>query len=106
VRVSELSAATGVTVPTLKYYLREGLLLAGQLSSANQASYDESHVARVRLIRALIEVGNLPVATAKTVLAAIDTPDMPLSWIFGVAQRAISDVSLYAPIKGKTDGTR
>jgi len=105
-RVSELSAVTGVTVPTLKYYLREGLLAAGQLTSANQASYDDSHVARVRLIRALIEVGNLPVATAKTVLEAIDTPDMPLTWIFGVAQFAISDASLYAPVEPDSPGLR
>lgn len=105
-RVSELSETTGVTVPTLKYYLREGLLPPGVRSSANQASYDESHVARVRLIRALIDVGNLPVATAKTVLEAIDTPDLPLTWVFGVAQHAISDASLYTPIEGATSGTR
>lgn len=105
-RVSELSAATGVTVPTLKYYLREGLLPAGQLSSANQASYGDLHVARVRLIRALIEVGNLPVATAKTVLGAIDEPGMPLTWVFGVAQHAISDASLYDPLEGDTAGVR
>lgn len=105
-RVSELSATTGVSVPTLKYYLREGLLPAGELTSANQAHYDESHVARVRVIRALIDVGNLSVATAKNVLAAIDTPDMPLTWIFGVAQYAISDTSLYAPIEEETEGSR
>lgn len=105
-RISELSATTGVPVPTVKYYLREGMLQPGELSSANQASYDEAHMARVRLIRALIEVGNLPIATAKTVLAAIDTPDLPITWVFGVAQHAISDASLYAPIAGDTDGTR
>ena len=105
-RISELNTATGVTVPTIKYYLREGLLSAGQLTSANQASYDESHVARVRLIRALIEVGNLPIATVKTVLEAIDTPGRPLSWIFGVAQHAISDASLYVPLEGESEGTR
>lgn len=105
-RVSELSTATGVTVPTLKYYLREGLLPAGQLTSANQASYDDSHVARVRLIRALIDVGNLSVATARNVLAAIDTPNMPLTWIFGVAQYAVSDTNLYSALEGETAGTR
>jgi len=105
VKVSELSAATGVTVPTIKYYLREGLLAPGESTSANQASYSETHVQRLRLIRALIDVGNLSVATARTVLEAIDTPDLPLTWVFGVAQYAISDVSLYAPIPGPTAGT-
>ena len=105
-RISELSAATGVTVPSIKYYLREGLLPAGELTSANQASYGENHVERLTLIRALLDVGGLPIATAKQVLAAIDTPGLPLTWVFGVAQHAVSDASLYAPVEGETEGTR
>ena len=105
-RISELSSATGVTVPSIKYYLREGMLPAGELTSANQASYGEAHVLRLRLIRALLDVGGLPIATAKQVLSAIDTPGLPLTWVFGVAQHAISDASLYAPVEGETAGTR
>jgi DNA-binding transcriptional MerR regulator len=37
-RIGELSKVTGVPVPTIKYYLREGLLPAGELSSPNQAA--------------------------------------------------------------------
>ncbi|UUZ44890.1 MerR family DNA-binding transcriptional regulator [Janibacter limosus] len=33
-KISELAAATDVPVATLKYYLREGLLPAGQCSRA------------------------------------------------------------------------
>jgi len=106
VRISELSARTGVTVPSIKYYLREGLLAPGELTSANQATYGEAHAQRLGLIRALLDVGGLPIATAKEVLAAIDTPDLPLTWVFGVAQHAISDASLYAPVEGETAGTR
>ena len=40
-RIGELSRATEVPVPTIKYYLREGLLPHGELSSPNQASYGE-----------------------------------------------------------------
>lgn len=105
-RISELSSATGVAVPSIKYYLREGLLPPGELTSANQASYDDTHAQRLRLIRALLDVGGLPIATAKEVLAAIDTPGLPLTWVFGVAQHAISDASLYEPVEGETDGTR
>ena len=105
-RISELSAATGVSVASIKYYLREGILPQGELTSANQATYGEGHVRRLTLIRALLDVGGLPIATAKEVLAAIDTPGLPLTWVFGVAQHAISDASLYAPVEGETAGTR
>ncbi|MDX2026822.1 MerR family transcriptional regulator, partial [Microcella sp.] len=45
--MSELSATTGTPVPTLKFYLREGLLPAGERTSPNQSQYDDSHVERV-----------------------------------------------------------
>lgn len=93
-------------MPSIKYYLREGLLPAGELTNSNQASYHETHVQRLRLIRALLDVGGLSVATAKGVLAAVDQPGLPLTWVFGVAQHAISDASLYLPVEGETEGTR
>ena len=89
-RMSELSERSGVAIPSIKFYQREGLVSAGEHTSANQASYDDSHVARLALVRALIEVGGLSVSSASAVLAAIDNTAMPLDWAFGVAQRAAS----------------
>lgn len=88
-RMSELSSTTDTPVPTLKFYLREHLLHAGERTSPNQAQYDDGHVERVRLVRALLEVGGLSVAQAARVVAALDA-DLPLSSVFGVAQRAVS----------------
>jgi DNA-binding transcriptional MerR regulator len=105
-KMSQLSAESGVTVASIKFYLREGLLAAGERTSANQASYDETHVQRLRLIRALIDVGGLSVATARDVLNAVDTPELPLSWVFGVAQMAISDADLYSPVAPDSAGRR
>jgi DNA-binding transcriptional MerR regulator len=95
VRISELASATGVSVPTIKYYLREGLLPPGDPTAVNQADYGDTHVHRLSLIRALIDVGGLSVATAKDVLAAVDAPGMPLAGVFGRAQRAVSQADLY-----------
>jgi DNA-binding transcriptional MerR regulator len=103
-RMSELSETCGVAVPTIKYYIREGLLPPGERTSATQASYDEAHVKRIRLIRALIDIGGLPVATAARVLAAVDDTDLPLSHVFGVAQLAISHDDLYAPVDDDSPG--
>ncbi|MFF3439077.1 MerR family transcriptional regulator [Streptosporangium sp. NPDC002721] len=89
-RISELSAASGVPIPTIKYYLREGMLPAGEQTSATRARYGEEHVRRLRLIRALLEVGRLPIAAIGKVLAAIDDPDLNLHHVLGVAQYAIA----------------
>jgi len=56
---------------------------------ANQASYGAVHLDRLRLIRALIDVGGLSVASAHSVLEAIDS-DASLPEVFKVAQRSVS----------------
>lgn len=87
-RMSELSERSGISVASIKFYQREGLLPAGERTSANQASYDESHVERLRLVRALIEVGGLSVAAVRAVLGAADA-DLPIDSTLGIAQYAI-----------------
>lgn len=89
-RISELSATTQVPVATLKYYLREGLLHTGTVTSRTQARYDDSHVERVRLIRALLESGGLTLARVRQVLDALDGPQVSRHHLLGVAQEAIT----------------
>lgn len=84
-RISELSRSTGVPVPTIKYYVREGFLPPGELTSRNQATYDETHERRLRLIRALLDVGGLKVAAIAEVLGAADDPARPVHKVLGVA---------------------
>ncbi len=72
-RLSELARNSGISVPTIKYYLREGLLPPGFPISATQADYNDTHASRLTMIRALIDVGGLSVATVRSVLSAIDT---------------------------------
>lgn len=89
-RISELSATTQVPVATLKYYLREGLLHAGAVTSRTQARYDDSHVERVRLIRALLESGGLTLARVRQVLDVLDGPQVSRHHLLGVGQQAIT----------------
>jgi DNA-binding transcriptional MerR regulator len=61
-RIAGLSRLAQVSIPTIKFYLRSGLLHAGQRTGPNQMRYDESHVRRLRVVRALIDRGGLSVA--------------------------------------------
>ena len=88
--MAELSATSGVAIPTIKYYLREGLVPAGVRTAANQASYGEGHVRRLRLVRALVEVGNLPIATVAAVLAAVDDQTRSTREVLGVVHHALA----------------
>ncbi|MEV0233624.1 MerR family transcriptional regulator [Nonomuraea sp. NPDC050786] len=89
-RISELSAKSGVAIPTIKYYLREGLLHQGQQTAATRAEYDESHLRRLRLIRAMLEVGRLPVAAIKKVIEAVEDESLPVHEMLGTAHYALS----------------
>ncbi|GAB3504497.1 MerR family transcriptional regulator [Amycolatopsis cihanbeyliensis] len=71
-RMAELSKESGVPVATIKYYLREGLVPAGERTGRNQARYDETHVRRLRLVRALLDIGGFSIADVRAVLEAID----------------------------------
>ena len=73
-RISQLSQRAGLPIGTVKFYLRTGLLPAGRALNATQSDYSESHLERLRLIRALIEVGRLSVAEIQSVLEAMDGP--------------------------------
>jgi len=88
-RISELSAASGVSLPTLKFYLREGILQSGDAVARNQATYGERHLRRLRLVRALTEVGNLSLKEVKAVLDAADDPSLPIHELLGTVQYAL-----------------
>jgi DNA-binding transcriptional MerR regulator len=97
-RISELASRTEVPVATIKFYLRENLLHEGVRTAATQAQYDQSHVARLRLIRALLGPGGLSVAAAHQVIQAIEEPPESLHELLGIAAGAVA-----RPSKG-TDG--
>jgi len=75
-KIREVSERSGVAVATIKYYVREGLLPAGDRLSPVQTAYREEHVARLRLVRALRETGRLSIDAVRQVLRGLDTgPD-------------------------------
>ncbi|MDH2425225.1 MerR family transcriptional regulator [Sphaerisporangium sp. TRM90804] len=89
-RISQLSAASGVPIPTIKYYLREGLLPQGEVTAATRAEYTEAHLRRLRLIRALLEVGRLPVAAIGQIIAAVEDESLPVHQMLGTAHYALA----------------
>lgn len=89
-RISELSRVSGVPVPTIKFYLREGLLPEGVRTSPNQAQYGDAHLQRLRLIRALVGTGGLSLAATREVLRQVDEPAELTLAVLGTAHAAVS----------------
>ncbi|MEU2258632.1 MerR family transcriptional regulator [Nocardia xishanensis] len=55
-RIGELSARTGASRRSLRYYEQQGLLVSTR-SPSGQRSYDDDHVQRVALVRAFLAAG-------------------------------------------------
>ena len=87
--MAELSRRSGVPVATIKYYLREGLLPPGEATSATRADYGEPHLRRLRLIRSLLEVGEVPLAGIGRILSAVDDESVGLHEVLGAVQYAL-----------------
>ncbi|MFI6235575.1 MerR family transcriptional regulator [Micromonospora sp. NPDC050784] len=83
-RISYLSKETGLPVATIKYYLRERLLPPGRPTGRNQADYDDRHLRRLQLIRALTHVGKLDLSTVRQLLASIEDRQLPLAGLYEV----------------------
>ncbi len=88
-RISELAKATGVSVASIKYYLREGLLPEGVRSSPTQADYGDAHVRRLGVIRALIDSG-VSVAEVRRVVAMLADPPENPNDLLGAAHAAVT----------------
>ena len=88
-RISELAETTGVPVHTLKYYLREGLLMPGEATSRTRAEYGPEHVDRVRLVRALVEHGGVGIAGISAILSALASPPASRHDLLGIAHYAL-----------------
>jgi DNA-binding transcriptional MerR regulator len=91
-RLAELSERSGVSTATIKYYLREGLLPPGRHINTTTAEYDEEHLRRLRLVRAMIQVGRVPVATVREVLGHVDDDSLPRAIRLGAAMWALPQV--------------
>jgi DNA-binding transcriptional MerR regulator len=67
-RMGQLAEASGVPAPTIKHYLREGLLPEPVKTSRNMAYYPPEFVDRIKLIKQLQEERFMPLRAIKSVL--------------------------------------
>jgi DNA-binding transcriptional MerR regulator len=88
--ISQLSARSGVAVGTIKFYVRERLLPAGDRESDHRGYYRASHLRRLAVIRALRDTVGLPVAVIRGMLDALDHPATNIVDVIGPAVDALT----------------
>ncbi|KRE44517.1 transcriptional regulator [Arthrobacter sp. Soil736] len=87
-QLKELSERTGVPPASIKFYLREGLLPAGQAITATRARYSPQHASRLELIQALRRVVGLNIAQIRKLLKLADD-GVPRLELLAAVQRTV-----------------
>lgn len=95
-KMAELAERAHLSVPTVKFYIREGLLSPGERTGVNQADYGEAHVERLRLIRALATVASLPLAQIRRVIEAVDSQSDVLSAMAITQSALVGEIDEFA----------
>lgn len=88
--LNELAEASGVSVASIKYYRREGILPPGERITTTRAGYGQRHLERLRLVGVLREVAGASIADIVTLVRVLDDPDRPLVDALEIAQALAS----------------
>lgn len=90
--IGKLSAATGVKVPTIRYYEQIGLLPEAERSSGNQRLYGTKAQERLAFIRHARDLG-FPLDAIRELLSLSDRPDIPCDAADQIAKRQLAAVN-------------
>lgn len=107
VAIGALATATGVKVPTIRYYESVGLLPVPSRTEGNRRFYGEATVQRLRFIRHARELG-FEVDAIRQLLELSDQPNRPCREVDAIAHRHLADIeSRIARLKAlKTEVSR
>ncbi|MFC0244660.1 helix-turn-helix domain-containing protein [Falsochrobactrum ovis] len=91
VSIGEASKASGVKVPTIRYYEQIGLLPPPPRNEGNRRLYDKSDIQRLLFIRHARDLG-FEIDAIRTLLALQDNPDQSCAAADAIARVRLADV--------------
>lgn len=89
--IGKLGQATGVKVPTIRYYEQIGLLPEPDRSGGNQRLYDAATLDRLRFIRHARALG-FPLDAIRELISLSDQPDQSCAAADAIARRQLAAV--------------
>jgi DNA-binding transcriptional MerR regulator len=91
VAIGEASRASGIKVPTIRYYEQIGLLAAPPRTEGNRRLYDASDLRRLRFIRHARELG-FEIEPIRELLALAGEPDRPCESADRIAAAHLAEI--------------
>lgn len=90
--IGKLSAATGVKVPTIRFYEQIGLLPAAPRTASDRRLYDDAALRRLSFIRHARQLG-FDLDSIRSLLDLSDHPDRPCGEANAIAERHLAEVT-------------
>lgn len=90
--IGEAARASGVKVPTIRYYEEIGLLSAIARTESNRRFYGDTDLRRLSFIRHARELG-FDVEAIRTLLQLQDVPDQSCESVHAIATARLADVA-------------
>ena len=91
--IGKLAAATGVKVPTIRFYEQIGLLPVPPRTASDRRLYDGEAVRRLSFIRHARQLG-FDLDAIRSLLDLADHPERPCGETNAIAERHLADVRL------------
>lgn len=89
--IGKLGAATGVKVPTIRYYEQIGLLIEAERSAGNQRLYSREALDRLAFIRHARDLG-FSLEAIRDLLSLSDNPDQSCAAADVIAKAQLAEV--------------
>lgn len=90
--IGKLAAATGVKVPTIRFYEQIGLLPEPPRTASDRRLYDDTASRRLSFIRHARQLG-FDIDSIRSLLDLSDHPDRPCGEANAIAERHLADVA-------------
>ena len=90
--IGKLAAATGVKVPTIRFYEQIGLLVPPPRTASDRRLYDDAALRRLSFIRHARQLG-FDLDAIRSLLDLSDHPDRPCGDANSIAERHLADVT-------------
>jgi DNA-binding transcriptional MerR regulator len=91
ISIGAVAKATGVKVPTIRYYEDVGLLPVADRTGSNRRTYDSATIQRLRFIRHARDLG-FAVEAIRQLLDLTDQPDRSCSDVDAIARLHLADI--------------
>lgn len=89
--IGEAANHSGVTIETIRYYEREGIVPEAERHANGRRLYDEAAITRLRFIRRCRDLG-FPISDIRALLDLSTTTTQSCSEVRGLGERHLSDV--------------